>query len=547
MCTDCGKELLNQGDVYCATCGSRTGDDGHDELIGRVLDDRYELQSVLGRGGMGVVYRARHTRLDRIVALKVLRRDFDVDGNAAKRFLREARAIAKLDNPNTVGIYDFGQTADGLLYFSMELLEGASLAQQLVDDGPLDCKQAVALMAQACNSLQDAHEKGILHRDLKPGNLVVVRDEDGGDLLKILDFGLATIGGDELEHLTTPGMVCGTAHYSSPEQVMGEPLDPRTDIYSLAVVLFELLTGRPPFAGQPLPKIVMAHMHDDPPMIADVAPDVEVPPGIEDVIRASLAKNPDERPQCAAEFAAALELALNTGTSPFSAGRLGRSFATGTRVRAAVGLAAALAVLAALLAWWGPWRTPINNDKAGATSSSVASKSTPGPADAAPIGQRPSEVPPAVPDVIEPRPDSATIVTDVPALPPDTPSTFSPDTRDLNNAPDTVADLPDTGPAAEADIPSPISMDAKTGELVSSTDTRNSRIRPVQPRSDAGSKRVPDRKKPEDSKPQIEKKSEYGRIPSGKANQDQPDEEVEKGTEGGSNEYGRIVPLGKKQ
>jgi serine/threonine protein kinase len=277
------------------------------DLVGQVLDNRYTVLGRVGKGGMGVVYKAEQHLIKRIVALKVLNRDIVKDETAVKRFLNEARVIASLENPHTVTLYDFGVTTDGLLYYTMELLDGQPLSAIVKRDGPLDYKRAVDLLLQTCESLEEAHDKGILHRDIKPENLFVIR-KGGKERVKVLDFGIAKLVGDSSsgESVTKTGMICGTPQYLSPEQVMGAKPVPASDLYSLAIVLYEILAGEPPFYSPTPMKLLLAHLNERPAAIAIKNPRVKVPASIDAFVLKGMAKAPEERFSCVAEFRAAL-------------------------------------------------------------------------------------------------------------------------------------------------------------------------------------------------------------------------------------------------
>ena len=286
------------------------------DLTGEVLDDRYTILGAVGRGGMGVVYKAEQRIIGRTVALKVLRREIAQDATAVKRFLTEARAIASLSNPHTVTLHDFGVTKDGLLYYTMELLEGSSLAAIIHRcvaggvSGALDCERAVALALQVCDSLEEAHDKGILHRDLKPDNVLVTLRR-GREHAKVLDFGVAKVlSGITEGSVTRTGLTVGTPEYLSPEQAQGRAVTPASDIYSLAVVLYEMLVGVPPFLGESPMTTAISQVRDPVPRMADRRPGVVVPEAVEAVVRRALEKDPLARFQSAQAFRAALMTAL---------------------------------------------------------------------------------------------------------------------------------------------------------------------------------------------------------------------------------------------
>src|SRR5258706_6236938 len=229
--------------------GDRRLSDSNQAWLGKVVDGRYGVIEVIGRGGMGVVYRVEHLRMGKIAAMKVLHRDLIGDPEVVARFEREAAAISKLHHPHTVQVFDFG-TAQGALYLIMEYVRGLDLAHVIQRDGPLPWSRAAPLLAQICGALQEAHELGIVHRDLKPENVLVTRSTAGRDYAKVLDFGLAKI---DLPRLPTTDtgrqQIVGTPYFMSPEQIRGDDVDVRTDIYSFGALMFEVLTGDHVFSG----------------------------------------------------------------------------------------------------------------------------------------------------------------------------------------------------------------------------------------------------------------------------------------------------------
>jgi serine/threonine protein kinase len=280
------------------------------DLTGEVLDDRYTVMGLVGRGGMGVVYKAEQHLIKRIVALKVLRREVVQDETSVKRFLNEARAIASLQNPHTITLHDFGVTHDGLLYYTMELLKGNPLSMLIKNEAPIDYQRAAGFIIEACDSLQEAHENNILHRDLKPDNLFVIKRWDK-EHIKVLDFGIAKLVGDtSMETVTKTGMVIGTPRYLSPEQAQGNPTVPASDLYSLAIVLYEMLTGSPPFTGETPLQTMWKHLQEEAPPIFEKNPSIQVPKSIDLFLRKALQKEPDKRPGSALAFRKALERAL---------------------------------------------------------------------------------------------------------------------------------------------------------------------------------------------------------------------------------------------
>ena len=308
-CPACSKRFPD-GTVVCPEDGSPLLRVPEEDLVGKTVDRRYRISEIIGQGGMGIVYRAQHQMLQREVALKVVRRDVVQDETAVKRFLTEARAIAALKNPHTVTIYDSGVTEDGALYYTMELLTGQALSRALRRDGALDYRRAGDIVAQICESLEEAHAMGILHRDIKPDNIFLVR-EGGREFAKLVDFGIAKVLGETADGpMTRTGMLVGTPRYLSPEQVAGEPVGPTTDLYALAVVLYELLTGTPPFSGETPAQIMMMHIQDIPQPVLERNPGVSIPEALDQLLRMALSKDPRKRYQTAQEFRVALRAAV---------------------------------------------------------------------------------------------------------------------------------------------------------------------------------------------------------------------------------------------
>ncbi len=285
------------------------------DLTGQVLDERYTIIERVGRGGMGVVYKAEQHLIKRVVALKVLRREIIQDENAVKRFLAEARAIASLSSPHTVTLYDFGVTTDGLLYYTMELLAGTPLSRLIRSNGPLELGRAVNLILQACDSIEEAHDHGILHRDVKPDNLFVT-ERRGQEDLKVLDFGIAKFVGEGAESVTATGMMLGSPPYLSPEQAKGNPVVPASDLYSLGVVLYEMLAGLPPFQNDTPMKTIWAHVQEPMPPLSRRNPKVQIPRTMEAFLRRALEKDPERRFKTVVAFREALKQAAYQEPAP---------------------------------------------------------------------------------------------------------------------------------------------------------------------------------------------------------------------------------------
>jgi len=261
--------------------------------------ERYRLLYKLGRGGMGEVWLGVDRKLGRRVAVKLMRADTTMDPSAAARFEREISATIQLGHPHTVRVYDHGVTVDGVRYYVMELLDGRNLAELIQDEGPLRPTRAVELVRQAASALAEAHDAGIIHRDVKPQNFAVVSESGRRDFLKVLDFGLA-IGIEDVS-LTAEGICAGSPSYVSPEVITGHAADRRSDIYGLGGVLYTLLTGRPPFVAGSARDVLLAHLHVEPTAPSAVSPH-DIPPELDDLVLRCLAKNPKLRPASAAEL-----------------------------------------------------------------------------------------------------------------------------------------------------------------------------------------------------------------------------------------------------
>ncbi|MCB9550274.1 MAG: serine/threonine protein kinase [Myxococcales bacterium] len=286
--------------------------DAEERLVGAVLDGRYTVQAPLGRGGIGLVFRAWQHGMERPVAVKVLRRGLLEDETSTRRFLREIQGAGRVSHPHVVTAFDHGQTPDGDLYLVMELLEGRTLAALLAAEGPLPTARAVALLAGMCDGLHAAHEAGVVHRDVKPENAIVLPDTGPtGEFIKVVDFGLAqlhTVAG--AESITRTGQVCGTPAYMSPEQIHDQAVDRRTDVYALGVVAWLALAGRLPFQGETAMATLLGHLHQAAPPLAQYAPGVPV--GVAAAVMAALAKDPAQRPATAAELKRLLQAGLST-------------------------------------------------------------------------------------------------------------------------------------------------------------------------------------------------------------------------------------------
>ena len=293
--------------------------DGPDPLLGTTVAGRFTILGRLGRGSMGAVYRARQEAVGRDVALKLVRQDRAHDPETKGRFEREARAISALVSPHTVTAFDFGEAEDGSWFLAMEMLEGETVGDRLRRVGRFDWFDAVRFTRDALQSLAEAHKKGIIHRDLKPDNLFLCRVPNSGggmaqEICKVLDFGIAKWSGDDdaskIDQLETQaGTVFGTPRYMSPEQAQGTPLDARSDLYSLGVLLYQMLSGRAPFVDDDAVVVMARHIKDAPPRFETMTPEVKVPETIEALLWRVLAKSPAERPSTAEQMIAELDAA----------------------------------------------------------------------------------------------------------------------------------------------------------------------------------------------------------------------------------------------
>jgi serine/threonine protein kinase len=284
-------------------------EEGPDPLLDTVLHDRYQILSILGKGGMGVVYKGKHLLIDRIVAIKMLRTDVAYDQQNLMRFQVEAKAASRLNHPNVLAVYDFGVTDDVQPYLVMDYVEGACLAEAIERHGSLDYKRVLGIFIQACNALEHAHNQNILHRDIKPSNIFLLDTEGQKDFVKVLDFGIAKLMGADGQglHLTKTGDVIGSPLYMSPEQCMGQELDVRSDIYSLGATMYECLVGAPPLMGKNAMDTISKHVNEPPKPFTIARPSVSVPPEIEAIVMKSLEKDKAKRYSSMLQFKEVLE------------------------------------------------------------------------------------------------------------------------------------------------------------------------------------------------------------------------------------------------
>ncbi|MBI2389980.1 MAG: protein kinase [Deltaproteobacteria bacterium] len=318
VCRVCDLENA-EGARFCSACGAALqAEKGGDALVGTQIAGKFRVEKLLGNGAMGRVYKATHIALDRGVAIKVMHDHLARSSDFAIRFVREARAASKLDHPNSIRVLDFGRTdanEGNLLYLVMELFIGPDLYGLLRDEGPLDLERGGRIVAQILAALEDAHAIGLVHRDIKPENVLVGKKGDGSEIAKICDFGIAKVARDEGPKLSQAGNMIGTPLYMSPEAAMGRDCDARADLYSVGIVLYEVVTGTRPFdAPSPL-EVARMQVEEPPQPPSQRTPERNVPPALERVILKSIAKRPEDRWQTAREFREALESALGASNT----------------------------------------------------------------------------------------------------------------------------------------------------------------------------------------------------------------------------------------
>lgn len=289
-----------------------------DALLGTLIDQRYEVLSLLGEGGMGIVYEARHRALGKRFALKALRKELAADTEICARFMQEARTAASVSHPGLVEITDFGRLPTGQPFFVMALIEGQSLASLIRRGGPLPAGRAVEITRQLAEALGAAHERSIVHRDLKPDNIHLSEGEQGAERVTIVDFGLAKVMG--ASRLTRAGVVFGTPHYMSPEQAMGEATDHRADIYALGIVMYEMFTGRVPFEADSYMGVLTKHLYMTPTRPSQLM-GTEKLGVLEDILLRCLEKKPENRYSSVRDLIRDLDLALRVGGEQPSAVR----------------------------------------------------------------------------------------------------------------------------------------------------------------------------------------------------------------------------------
>ncbi|MBX3181389.1 MAG: protein kinase [Polyangiaceae bacterium] len=497
-CPGCGHQF--SGDArFCPFDGSRLEqgapwDPSADPLLGQRIDQRYQVEAVLGEGGMGTVYRVRHATLGRYFALKVLKKELAGEADLSARFIREAKAAASVSHPNVVQITDFGRIDNGQPYFVMEMLEGRSLGWLIHHGGSIPAARAVRILRQVAEALAAAHAQGVVHRDLKPDN-IHIGDAVGaqGDLVKVLDFGLAKVAG--ASRLTRQGMVFGTPHYMSPEQAAGEATDHRADIYALGVVMYEVFTGRVPFEADTYMGVLTKHLFVAPTPPSEVVPSARELGGLEEITLRCLEKKAAQRFQSMGEFIEELDRVVSLGDD----GSLRVRSSTGARPaapphknlladeleppspeeirlerrrprhqpthRAAwlrVGLPLAATSLVVLgLGAWAFWPTSAGLGEELVNSAGQAPQA---PGEAAPAVAPTPPVAQTVP-VNPPAPAASAVVTPTPA-PVAAPAIIVPRAPDVQRAGSSAAPKPKPAPATPAASPAPAPKPIGGGEVI---------------------------------------------------------------------------------
>lgn len=309
-CVSCSRKFPDHM-VFCPFDGDMLDGEMEDPLVGRVIDGKYRLEEKLGEGGMGTVYRAKHVLIQNDLAVKILHSPLVADRHAVARFQREATAAARIKHPNAVGVTDFGRTEDEIVYIVMELFVGKSLRDIIEELGPLPIERSITIVRQVCLALDAAHRSGIVHRDIKPDNIVIENNNGQGELVKVLDFGIAKLkdgpSNESGGRLTRQGVIIGSPHYLSPEQCQNSELDARSDLYSLGIVLYEMFTADVPFKAPTPIAVAMMHTTEIPVHVKEKRPDLPDP--IAKIVMDALEKKPENRPQSAIEMAQELEKA----------------------------------------------------------------------------------------------------------------------------------------------------------------------------------------------------------------------------------------------
>lgn len=318
VCPQCQTQFDDKA-TFCGQDGSRLNfvtkeKTQEDPLLGTWLDAKFKIQRKLGQGGMGAVYQAEHVRMGRLCAIKVLPPDLSQSSDVIKRFEVEAQLSAKLVDPHAIGVFDFGKTSDGMFYLVMEYVEGETVSNILRREGPMPLSRVIEICKQAGAALADAHSQKIVHRDLKPDNIMISK-RNNQDWVEVLDFGIAKFSDDDQSH-TNVGLVMGTPAYMSPEQVSGDKLDTRSDVYSFALVVYQMLVGALPFPVESSRNTMISRLMHNPQPPGVVNPSVVLPKEVEQAIMSALARNREERTPTIERFIEELEQGTKPPTGP---------------------------------------------------------------------------------------------------------------------------------------------------------------------------------------------------------------------------------------
>ena len=331
ICPQCGAEYeLDQR--FCPQDGTTLrAQNGSGDLVGTIVADRYHVLRKLGEGGMGQVYLAEHVKMGRKSALKVMNPAMVKDADAISRFNREAANASRINHANVADVYDFGETPDGIIYLAMEFVDGPPLTKLIEEEGPLPPRRVANIVRQTADALAVAHDMGIVHRDLKPDNIMIARNRDGSDCVKVVDFGIAKAADSAAQKVTKTGLVVGTPEYMSPEQLAGDKLDGRSDIYALGLVAFNMLTGRLPFPAETAQESMIMRLTEPPRKLADMRPEVAWSADVQAALDRALERDANVRFATASEFGRALSQALERMGDVRDAGAAARASGTAAR------------------------------------------------------------------------------------------------------------------------------------------------------------------------------------------------------------------------